>query len=61
MCFKKLCVDFEGKIKTSDFSSLGTKNFNEFLKKNIFYGKATLNCLQNFLVSNVTSPKAELL
>jgi hypothetical protein len=35
----------------------GTKNFNEFLKKNIFYG----NRFQNFLVSNVTSSKAKLL
>jgi hypothetical protein len=39
----------------------GIKNFNEFLKKKNYFGKATLNRLKNALVSNVTLPKAELI
>jgi hypothetical protein len=30
-------------------------------KNKIYYEKATLNRLQNFLVSNLTSPEAEML
>jgi hypothetical protein len=37
-----------------------SEKINEYLKKNISYGKATLNRLQNFFVSNVACPKAEL-
>jgi hypothetical protein len=39
----------------------GIRNFNEFFEKNIFIGKATLNGLQNFPVSNVTSTTVEML
>jgi hypothetical protein len=33
--------------------------FETVLGENFYFGKATLNRLQNFLVSNVTSPDAE--
>jgi hypothetical protein len=55
MVFQNKQVTFETMRQMRPF---GIKNFNEFLKQNFFYGKATLNRLQNFQVSNVTSPKA---
>jgi hypothetical protein len=45
---------FEMSVFLKSFETIWNTNFNEFLKKNIFHGKATLNRYG-------TSPIAELL